>query len=290
MWAIPVFVMISGALLLNRPQASFRVFYARRFKRISVPLVFWTVFYFGVRICLDHESLTMRQALDLLLQGKAYHHLWFLYMIAGLYLVTPFLQILVQQISTWQCLVLASLILVGADVFHLLNVMWWGARTSVFTLFVPYISYYLLGYLIHHRWPKGHLPGTWVAGGTAVSVVYLLCLARPFIALQGQQFGFFFFSFFCPPAVFLAIAVFWAFRETCVKPLGPAITHMASCTMGIYVVHLLVLRLMQIFVADEASDQALWIGLVFGTMIAFGLSYGLVSLLKKLPLICRIVG
>ena len=288
-WAIPVFVMISGALLLSRTQPSIKAFYGRRMKRIGVPLVFWTVFYLGVRIVLDRESLTVAQGLNLLLQGEAYVHLWFFYMIAGLYLVTPFLQSLVKHLTTVQCLILAALILVAADVFHLSNVMIWGMRPSIFTLFVPYIGYFLLGHLIHHKWPKGVLPGTWVAGGMAMSVVYLAFAARPFIRLEGQQFGFFFLGFFSVPTAFMSIIVYWTFREICSRPLGPRLQHLASCTLGIYVVHLLILKLMQVFLADDASGEDPWIGLVFGPLIAFALSYGVVSVLKKIPVICRTV-
>ncbi|MCP4452990.1 MAG: acyltransferase family protein [Planctomycetes bacterium] len=288
-WSIPVFVMISGALLLNRTQPSIRAFYKRRMHRIGVPLVFWTLFYLGVRVLLDHESLTVSQGLTLLFQGQAYAHLWFFYMIAGLYLITPFLQILVKHITTAQCLILVTLILVAADVFHLCNVIVWGMPPNVFTLFVPFIGYFLLGFLIHHKWPRGQLPGAWVAGGTAVSVIYLLCLAKPFIQVQSQQFGYFFFGFFGPPVAFMAIAVYWAFREICTRPLGPRLKHLASCTLGIYAAHVFILKLMQIFLAKEASRQYLWVGLVLGSVIAFALSYGLVSVLKKCPVICRIV-
>jgi surface polysaccharide O-acyltransferase-like enzyme len=290
LWTIPVFVMISGALLLSQRPTSFKAFYTRRFSRIGVPLVFWTVFYLGVRIVLEQEPLTLSKILDLLLQGNVYYHLWFLYMVAGLYLMTPYLQILAHHLTTRQCLGVVLLILIGADVFHLCNVMVWGAHPTVFTLFVPYMGYYLLGYVIHHRWPRGQLPGTWIAAGAALSVMYLMCLAQPFVRLQSQQFGIFFFGFFGVPVACMAIAIYWAFREICVRPLGPRLRHLASCTLGIYVVHLFILRLMQIALTDKASEHHIGIGLIGGTLIGFALSYGLVSLLKKIPIICRTVG
>src|SRR5690606_39050828 len=45
-WCVPVFVMVSGALMLdgNKPLEA-RQFYARRAARICAPLIFWTVFY-----------------------------------------------------------------------------------------------------------------------------------------------------------------------------------------------------------------------------------------------------
>ena len=53
-WCVPVFVMISGALLLDpeRPQDA-RRFYSRRVARICAPLLFWTLFYLLWRTALD---------------------------------------------------------------------------------------------------------------------------------------------------------------------------------------------------------------------------------------------
>nr|WP_308217632.1 acyltransferase family protein [Paenalcaligenes niemegkensis] len=45
-WCVPVFVMISGVLLLNPDkQESVKRFYLRRARRILPATLFWTVFY-----------------------------------------------------------------------------------------------------------------------------------------------------------------------------------------------------------------------------------------------------
>lgn len=45
-WSVPVFVMLSGALLLHpNKQESLSVFYKKRLSRILVPLIFWSLFY-----------------------------------------------------------------------------------------------------------------------------------------------------------------------------------------------------------------------------------------------------
>jgi surface polysaccharide O-acyltransferase-like enzyme len=50
-WCVPVFVMITGALLLNpRHRADVLGFYRKKIPRIPVPLVFWSVLY-GVLAC-----------------------------------------------------------------------------------------------------------------------------------------------------------------------------------------------------------------------------------------------
>src|SRR5262245_62050636 len=49
-WSIPVFVMISGALMLAYPSEKDPLgFYKRRGARLLAPLVFWTIFYIGFR-------------------------------------------------------------------------------------------------------------------------------------------------------------------------------------------------------------------------------------------------
>lgn len=45
-WCVPVFVMISGALLLSPEKAEpLGLFYKKRASRILFPLVFWSLFY-----------------------------------------------------------------------------------------------------------------------------------------------------------------------------------------------------------------------------------------------------
>lgn len=45
-WAVPVFVMLSGATLMNyRRRYSTKVFLRRRFLKTGVPLVIWTAFF-----------------------------------------------------------------------------------------------------------------------------------------------------------------------------------------------------------------------------------------------------
>src|SRR5437868_4695382 len=45
-WAVPVFVMLSGALLLDPDRKETpKAFYRKRFWRVGIPLVFWSTFY-----------------------------------------------------------------------------------------------------------------------------------------------------------------------------------------------------------------------------------------------------
>ena len=49
MLGVPLFVMLTGALLLNpnRDNEPLECFYKKRFDRIALPFIFWTIIYFA---------------------------------------------------------------------------------------------------------------------------------------------------------------------------------------------------------------------------------------------------
>jgi surface polysaccharide O-acyltransferase-like enzyme len=158
-WCVPVFIMISGALLLSpaRLQPP-RVFYGKRMARILIPLVFWTVFYLGLRVSFEGASWPV-VARDLI-RGQAYGHLWFLYVIAGLYCITPVLRPFVGSVSRREMAWTVVPLLAAVSIHSLISTFTAGhGKPTVFSLFVAHIPYYLCGYLLSlvvvpHRWIK----------------------------------------------------------------------------------------------------------------------------------------
>jgi surface polysaccharide O-acyltransferase-like enzyme len=146
-WAVPVFLMLSGALLLDPARAETpATFYRKRFGRIGWPLVFWTVFYLGLFYGVGRRGQSLGQLLGLLLQGAPTAHLRYLFIAAGLYAVTPALRYLVRacdrrELGGWTLLALA---LAATDQVYQACT---GPRpTFALTVFVPYVGYYLGGW------------------------------------------------------------------------------------------------------------------------------------------------
>lgn len=293
-WAIPVFVMISGALLLDaRRQESVWAFYKRRLRRIVVPLLFWTAFYLGLRLWRDHEAMSAQEIIASILTGRPYVHLWFLYMILGLYLATPALRKLIQATTGPQRIAVSVVIIVAADVYHLANVMFWGNPGLAFFMFIPFVSYYLLGYELFFHRPR--LKTGFLIGGILVTFVYLLVLSRPFIALQGQQFNTFFLGFFSPPVALTGTLVF----ALCARRnrdrgnltwLDRFFAGLAPTTLGVYVMHIVLLETLRDMGGDGNQDGGLALGLIAGPIIAFSLSSAITALILKIPYLRRTVG
>jgi len=101
--AVPLFVMVSGALLLGRNEETIP-FYRKRFGKILLPFLGWSCIFI---LCLwlagrgfkDGTPITVITALGAFLSGGISGHFWFMYMLISLYLVAPFLSVLVRNAS-----------------------------------------------------------------------------------------------------------------------------------------------------------------------------------------------
>ena len=78
-WCVPVFVMVSGALLLDaRKTESLATFYRKRAARIALPLLFWSVVYVLWNYRHAWDQLRPADVLHSVARGWPHYHLWFL--------------------------------------------------------------------------------------------------------------------------------------------------------------------------------------------------------------------
>lgn len=293
--AIPIFVMISGALLLgNERQESALDFYKKRFYRVGIPLVFWTAVYLVVRQVLDGEHLTAGSVAKLILTGDPYYHLWFLYMIAGLYLVTPVLRTFVRQSSRGDRLFVIVLILLLSNAYFQTDVLLWNNRRSIFTMFIPFIGYYLCGYELP-RIDATKIPTGFPSLTVIVSAIYLAAFAPAFLDRQGGVGVRYLFDFFSLPMVFFSIAIFWAayLHDATAKPpegvRKKALEWVASTTLGVYVLHPLVLGYIKARLGNHAGDGSFLLAVIVVPLVTFAACYLITSIMMNLPLLRRTV-
>lgn len=163
-WCVPVFVMISGSLFLN-PKKKVTVYrlWSRNIPRILAAFLFWSVIY-GLFHYISRNGWTLHTFLMSVITG--YYHMWFLFLIIGLYLVTPLLRKITADHGTLNYfLVLAlffgflvptfrtqivpfSTALSESDTIHALFHDYDSMR-----LYLPlgYTGYYVLGYYLSKR-------------------------------------------------------------------------------------------------------------------------------------------
>lgn len=148
--AVPLFVMLSGALLLggaNRVED----FLGRRFKRILIPFIWWSIILFGLSIFKEHKDLSIMLIPEFINKFLTYgiHGVyWYVYLIIGLYLITPLLRPFFRNANHKELLYAFSICTLFVIISALFPDVRWvkGFHSDYFV----YIAYFICGYIIAH--------------------------------------------------------------------------------------------------------------------------------------------
>lgn len=148
-WSVPVFLMISGALALDpdrgvRP----REFLIKRFYRIGIPLVVWTIVYILFRLFYEGRIHTTWSPIAAILTGSPYVQLYFLYVLAGLILLTPFMRLLSLHGTKRLQWGTAGILLAIGMADHVISTFFDVGEPNAATRFLPLMGYYVLGFVL----------------------------------------------------------------------------------------------------------------------------------------------
>ena len=286
-WAVPVFVMLSGALLLDeKKQTSPREFWTRRMNRLLPALLFWSAVYLAWRAFFWHQPLTLNTiALDLI-AGRPYIHLYFLFLIAGLYLVTPFLATAASSLESkqlGQAIVVMAALALGANMVDFL-------ATSAFTLFVPYIAYYFAGLYCVRVLANRPAPYGMVLAGAILITTLFTALSVSVNGLE-SRWSFYFYEDLSPTIMVMAVTVFMVLLRASLLPaIQSAAQRLAPLTLGVYVAHPIIVELLRnlYHTTWPAMFRPLYyIPITFAATIV--IAFTAVALIQKIPILRRAV-
>lgn len=154
-WAVPAFVLISGAIFLSpHKQIDYNLLFSKYIKRIVLALLI-----FGLPMTLAEVFLDSRNSSFICIaltslkewfRGHSWAHMWYLYMLIGLYLTTPIIKPFLNgatdrniRISLIVMFIISSILptLKSYDI-HI---------ESYMTITTPFIFIYMLGYYLQWR-------------------------------------------------------------------------------------------------------------------------------------------
>lgn len=244
---VPLFLMLSGALLLNRTDSAI-TFYQKRFLRILPPLLFWSVFYALWRDTMGAGYGSFWQATVAMLHGPVYYHLWYLYAIIGIYLFMPFMAKVYQHcgpqekrvfLGLW--LVISCLLPTAAPFSPALASM---VHTYELFSFMGFAGYAFLGAYVYEQIQQDGPGNPWVnLGGFAITGA-LTAAATHTLSMQQGEPSQIFYSYVSPLVVLAGI---FAFRLLLALG-GRLVRHskllaeVSGCTLGLYCLHVFVMN------------------------------------------------
>lgn len=152
-FAVPLFVMISGAVLLGKSQPVAE-FYQKRAWRILPPWIFWSVAFLIFNYVFTGDLYTLVWFLKggILIQGNTTTHLWYLSMFACLMLFAPYINkiILNEPVTKHEVKILCGIVLVFLILNELDHVYALIKDNPIqwFKTFIWFVPYFIGGFLI----------------------------------------------------------------------------------------------------------------------------------------------
>ena len=102
-WAVPVFFMITGALLLNPEKKITPYDCAWRYgRRILLALLIFGIPFAAIKYAMENRVISiilLPLSLKAVLENQSFDHLWYLYSLIGIYLILPILRSFVENAS-----------------------------------------------------------------------------------------------------------------------------------------------------------------------------------------------
>lgn len=300
-WAVPVFFMISGVLTLDKPDLdNLPRFLKTRLVKIGIPFLIWSVIYSFIKeIYVLQHAISFPNILGTILSNifldQSYYHLWFVYDIFILYLISPLLKKIIVNATKKEFEYWIGLWFVVTVLYTCLQqvMMFIGQQQYFYVhiLNVPFAfglsGYYILGYYLHrYDLPKKLRMIVYIGSLISVAVTIFGTYA---LSISKNVLNESFYSHFSITTAFISVAAFifmkrinWKKRLT--ESFQNFIVILSNATFGIYLVHLAV----TLYLASKLSfllstSYALYtITIIVGTFV---LSFFIVKLLQLIPFV-----
>ena len=318
-WAVPCFVMVTGALMLdNDRQITYKKLFSKYILRMVVTILIFSVLFQFIDTLLAEQPLgfyTLASGLKNAAFNKSWIHMWYLYMVIAVYLMLPIYRKVTSDINKKDMLyllILYGVFLIAVDVIsnvcysnvimnqnnytssELINAIN-EVRYPALYIFVQKVwpLYLFLGYAIHKEIIKiKPIASTIMLVTGVLSVIIFSVIAQNTTNVNVQTICNVICGFNSSPVYLLMSAgvfsLFHWYGNLKTDILKKLIQTIDKCSFGIYLIHLIPIK---VVIAKLKFDPYAYGG-VFRVFIfslaATLISFTAVYILKKIPLIKRL--
>lgn len=288
-WCVPVFVMISGALFLGK-DVPIETIYKKYILRLAISFAVWSAVY---ALFMQGQLSTRLAAL---VRGR--YHMWFILMIAGLYMCLPFLRPVAADAQktryflilwlVFACLLPQGLRLAedfgGSTAGDIARVVGESAENLHLHTVLGYSGYFLLGHALYRaeisprqrRW----LPAAGAAGFVLTAALTRLVSVRTGAPSEN------YYGYLNANVLLEAAAVFVLFKYGRYGRgrLDGWVKTLSEYSFGAYLVHVLLIDLLDSLGLDTLSFCPA-ISPVCIALLVFVLSFAVSAALHRIPII-----
>lgn len=288
-WAVPVFLMISGGLLLRAKSISMakvKKYIARMF---FVLLMFGTV-YAILELVFSERRLSLPmlyKGIIMTFEGKSWSHLWYLYVLIGIYIILIPLKVYVDHIELREVASFIAVLIVGNFLIPTLNILL-GVEIKNLMVLTQYVTYFLIGYVLagisNTKW--GGVIWISVYLGTSILKIVIQCAT---VIRTGEGSELFLNDRIL--TLFQAIAVYMYIMNVAKsRKLNKIIKSIGDCSFGIYLIHPFFINfLYKVLLITPTGFMAIYISIPLLWIIVFCVSWIGTLAMKKIPVFNRIL-
>lgn len=288
-WGIMIFIMISGALFLNR-DISIKKLYSKYILRLVIVFIVWSIFY----AFLNYDSVEL--FVETFLYG--YYHMWFILRLLGLYICIPIIKLIVKDKKiTKYFLILAFVFEFLISTLYLFKYFGITSLNSVVTciyeysvqikpsIILGYTSYFILGYYLNNiDLNKKQRIIIYILGIIGFIATIVL---NSLVSIIGKETLVVFNGDFSINVLLETIAIFTFFKYSNFKniKLNSLFSKLSTYTLGIYLVHPFILEQIDNILGLNSLTFDPIVSTILVSLIVMFISTIISFILHKIPII-----
>ena len=310
--AIPLFVMVTGALLLPVKE-NISTFYTKRLTRLVIPFIVWSVLYnlfpwitglLGLSPTIINDFFAWAEP-DQSFSGALHNilmipfnfsmlavQMWYVYLLIGLYLYMPFFSAWVKQASVKGQKIFLTLWFISLFIPYLREYLtkdlWGTCSWNEFGLlyyFAGFNGYLLLGYYIKNNDINFSWGKLAVIGIPSFIIGYCITFLgfKSITAIPGQpaELVELFFTYCSPNVLLMTLPIFLVIKKNHFKSvtIRRFAINISTCTLGIWMSHYLFLG--PCYMLVEFLPLHTMLKMIVCTILLLSITWGFVYVIRK---------
>ena len=294
-FAVPIFLMITGTLLLNRNYDSISLFLKNKLSRIIFPYLFWMIFII-LSLVIPNGILAYPNAVEYIIFSFFNFPLaWYFWLMIGVYFLIPVLNEFIKKDDLNASKYIVVMFIVSSILYQVLSLF----KTYTFidlTFFILPVGYLCLGYfLANYDFNNKKLIFTVSFVIFIISSIIELLFNQSFnltLCFSNLSSGYAssmdlsIIRILQASSLFLFIK-YLPFEKFKMKKI---IQSISKSTYGIYLVHIFVYLLVFHYVPVIGSGKTVFLTLLSGSVFVFLVSWVIVLIASKIPFISKFSG
>ena len=295
-WAVPVFFMITGYLLLNKDKRiTIRDCCFKYTRRVLLALLLFGSFFSAVILLSEGENtlFLIPKALIGVISGKTFSHLWYCYELIGIYAVLPFIKVVTDNIDEQELKYIISILLIFDFVMPFLGFV----IENTINFYIPF-SYPLFYLLCGHWFSINDCKSNRLVGMLSIVLGLIVALIAYLMPTENN----FILGYNSPLIAGLAVTIFSIFAEYQKTDIDRSVNLNVGNTtkqklwivdrlcFGTYLIHPLFIQIFyRVLGFTPIEFRVYQVGTIIVFVIVLIMSFAGSAILRKIPILKKYV-